>query len=86
MTAKFAHYRRIKGKPNVYLRRHQWKELGLEPDPRGGITSVSVDLGDGHVFTATAVCSKKDNYSKVLGRTIALGRALDRARKEGVLA
>lgn len=52
-----------------YLRRS-----GTKPDPKGGLTVVTIHwkglFGEGR-----AVCSRRDNYNKRLGRTIALGRA-----------
>lgn len=44
--------------------------------PRGGQTVCRVILPDGSEIEGVAHCSKKDNYSKKLGRDIALGRAL----------
>lgn len=82
MTVKYAHYRRIQGSPYLYLRRHQWKADGLQPDPRGGITTATITLEDGQTFTSSAICSDKDNYSKSIGRQIAFGRALKRAQRE----
>ena len=52
MTVKYAHYRRIQGKPYLHLRRHQWKAEGLQPDPRGGITTATITLEDGQTFTS----------------------------------
>lgn len=79
MTVKYAHYRRIQGRPYAFLRRHQWKQEGWQPDPRGGITTATVTLEDGQTFTASAICSDKDNYPKSIGRQIAFGRALKKA-------
>jgi len=44
--------------------------------PRGGKTTAIVIFPDGTEIVGTAECSKKDNYSKKLGRDISLGRAL----------
>jgi hypothetical protein len=44
--------------------------------PRGGWTEVRVLLPDGTLVRGTALCSEKDNFSKKIGRDIALGRAL----------
>ena len=51
---------------------------GLSPLPRGGLTTCRQVTDDGAVVAeAQARCSKRDNYNKRLGRSIALGRALD---------
>lgn len=44
--------------------------------PRGGKTTATIVLSDGTEVTGESLCSKKDNYSKRLGRDISLGRAL----------
>jgi hypothetical protein len=45
-------------------------------NPRGGKTIATIVLPDGTEVTGESRCSKKDNYSKRLGRDISLGRAL----------
>jgi hypothetical protein len=50
------------------------RKIGFEP--RGGATSVRVLLPDGTEAAGFAACSQKDNFSKVIGRNIAIGRAL----------
>ncbi len=44
--------------------------------PRGGKTIATIVLPDGTEVTGESRCSKRDNYSKRLGRDISLGRAL----------
>ena len=44
--------------------------------PRGGQTECIVTFPDGTEDRGQARCSKRDNYSKRIGRDIALGRAL----------
>lgn len=44
--------------------------------PRGGKTTATVILSDGTEVVGESLCSKKDNFSKRLGRDISLGRAL----------
>lgn len=45
--------------------------------PRGGVTDVEIYSPEGELLTAGhAVCSLNDQYSKRLGRQIAMGRAL----------
>lgn len=47
------------------------------PAAKGGMTLVDVVDGEGNVLAqGAAPCSKKDNYDRRKGRTIALGRAL----------
>ena len=49
----------------------------FDPSPKGGITIARViDADDNEVARGAAHCSLFDNYSRPLGRTIALGRAL----------
>lgn len=43
---------------------------------KGGTTVVQVRTPDGTELEGIAVCSKKENYNKKLGVSIALGRAL----------
>lgn len=53
------------------------RELGYEPEPRGGRTVVSIMADDDTpIITQSAECSNGDNYSRRTGREIALGRAL----------
>lgn len=62
------------------------ENLGLgAPLPRGGLTTVTVTLPDGHLFYGAAKCSKRDNYCKAIGRQIALGRALKLANTPPVI-
>ena len=52
---------------------------GLKPLPRGGVTTCRLVTEDGAVVSeAVARCSRRDNFNKRLGRSISLGRALDR--------
>lgn len=50
-------------------------------DPKGGSTEVRIEK-DGVGASGEAVCSAKDNYSRKVGRNIALGRALKALRGE----
>lgn len=53
------------------------KRRKVSLSPRGGITTVSVIDNDGNeIAYAGAQCSMMDNYSKKIGRMIAIGRAL----------
>ena len=87
---KFTHGRCLQpgGGPPVYWSKEDdpervtWAELGnyVEPgkivSPRGGATHCKITLPDGTEANGEARCSHSDNYSKRLGRTISLGRAL----------
>lgn len=59
-----------------------WHERATDPEmhvliePRGGKTVAKIILPDGSEITGEARCSDRDNYSKKIGRDIALGRAL----------
>lgn len=57
------------------------KQNGLTPHPRGGITAVTIAHEErGIIVQGLARCSERDNYSRKLGRNIALGRALKQLR------
>lgn len=80
---RFSHGRRIEGKIGLWYRTKgkrgdlkAWPLAGLTPSPRGGLTQCRVTLPDGTEIVGTAECSDRDNFSKKIGRDIALGRAL----------
>jgi hypothetical protein len=80
---RFSHGRRIEGQVGTWYRTKgkrgdlkAWPEAGLTPSPRGGLTQCRVTLSDGTEAVGTAECSVRDNFSKKIGRDIALGRAL----------
>lgn len=65
----------------LYNGKHKWQRADgvtagspIDPDPKGGSTTLIIDSPDGDHFEGTAICSKKDNYNKKLGIRIALGR------------
>ena len=78
-TVKVVHLRypkEVDWSEDMYMQtRSQLKKMGLSPAPRGGKTLVRISKGD-RDYVAEAVCSMKDNYSRKLGRMIALGRAM----------
>lgn len=47
----------------------------IEPDPKGGSTTVIIDSPCGKHFEGRSICNKQDNYDKRLGVRIALGRS-----------
>ncbi len=55
---------------------HEIRASGWDIFPLGGTTIAEVYQGEDLIATGQAVCSNKDNYSKKIGRQIALGRAL----------
>lgn len=59
----------------VKVRHNRNTQLGVVVDPKGGSTEVRIEK-DGIGANGEAVCSTKDNYSRKIGRNIALGRAL----------
>lgn len=73
------HYRAYAGVQNYFPR--YWEKamphllLG-EPLGKGGITVVYVKLADGRTVFGTARCSEKDNFSRRIGRELALDRAI----------
>lgn len=66
------------------LRNHGYKVRVLHhrKNEKGGKTVVQVKTPDGIELEGIAVCSKKENYNKKLGVSIALGRALNGANYE----
>lgn len=44
--------------------------------PRGGKTIVTIILSSGREVRGVATCSMRDNFSRSVGRKIALGRAI----------
>lgn len=46
----------------------------IDPDSKGGSTSIIIDSPTGEHFEGHAICSTKDNYDKKMGVRIALGR------------
>ena len=87
-VVKIGHGRRVDGQVGYWYRTtgkdghlRSWKENGYQPSPRGGRTGCTVILPNGDKVIGEAECSHRDNYSKKLGRDIALGRALKRAVK-----
>jgi hypothetical protein len=86
----FFHGRRMPGGVGIWYRSKgtrgdlkSWKEEPVKPLARGGRTECCVTLADGTEVWGVAECSQQDNYSKKIGRDIALGRALKRlAAKE----
>jgi len=46
----------------------------IEPDTKGGSTTLIIDSPSGDHYEGHSMCSTKDNYNKKLGVRIALGR------------
>lgn len=73
-AVKFTHGRHVEGTVGPWYRgKEGWP---AELQPRGGHTIAKVVLADGSEIVGEAHCSARDNYSKKIGRDIALGRAL----------
>ena len=70
------HFRRAVG-AELTAPAYVLRQLGFEPDGRGGVTVVSVQTSDGRESIGVARCADTDNFSRRRGRDIALGRALD---------
>lgn len=51
------------------------RENGDTYSPRGGITEALVVLPDGREETGVAICRTDENFSYMIGRNIAIGRA-----------
>lgn len=49
------------------------RRIGKAPHPKGGVTVALATSGD-RSFRAEARCSDRDNFSRKVGRTIAVGR------------
>lgn len=73
-------YRHYRACGKRILRDHEWKEMGLTPDAKGGATLAYVEWPDGYRVVGQATCSSKDNFNKALGRKIAVGRALSQVQ------
>jgi hypothetical protein len=73
MKTKIMHYR-VDSETGDVARSYTLK--GRKIEPRGGYTYARVtdDWGDG--ADGFAVCSRKDNFNKKIGRQIAVGRAM----------
>lgn len=55
----------------------RYEHPAIPPQPRGGFTVATLISPDRTVLVqGTAHCSLNDNYSKKMGRNIAIGRAL----------
>lgn len=59
---------RINGQDNVIL-------------PKGGCTVIEITDQNGKTVRGTAECSRKDNFNRKMGNTIALGRALEKLKE-----
>lgn len=83
-SVKYSHGRRVKEQHGTFYRMklRSWKDSDHTPEPRGGRTSVRLTLPNGEEVWGIAECSTRDNYSKKIGRDIALGRALAAAEKK----
>jgi hypothetical protein len=56
--------------------------LHYRKNEKGGKTVIQVKTPEGIELEGTAVCSRKENYNKKLGVSIALGRALNGVNNE----
>ena len=70
----------------TFLHEREHGEFG-EVLPHGGKTHAEIcfmgDDAGGIIYTGIARCSQRDNFSRRMGRTIALGRAVKSLRSEG---
>lgn len=71
------HYRQFEGEP-MFMTTYDAKSEGLKgPLHCGGATEARIVDEEGQqVASAFSWCSRKDNFSKYIGRNIAVGRAL----------
>lgn len=68
-----------------YYTRHDLNVNGLTGrsySPRGGETRAVITMPSGRQYLGVAMCSPKDNFSRVEGRNWALMRALEAAWKD----
>lgn len=49
----------------------------------GKFTTATIRFNNKPIALGSAICSLKDNFSKSIGRKIALTRAIDTAKKNG---
>jgi hypothetical protein len=93
VAVKFFHGRRVEQQFGTWYRTKgkdgnlkSWVEKGYTLLPRGGHTSCLLTFPDGKEVWGSAECSSLDNYSKKIGRDIALGRALKNIERREVAA
>ena len=88
VTAKFAHYRRIRLRESFSPEDYFVDRIDehIFPDqilPRGGFTECYLYDSEGNkIGEAMAACNDRDNFNKKIGRAIALGRALHSLEKD----
>ena len=75
-TVRVHHWRRVLGR-DLWYRSYAIRREGAPFDPRGGLTEVVISRDGAQIARGEARCSPRDNYCRRLGRTIALGRALE---------
>jgi hypothetical protein len=66
--------------------RYEWRQLGVVPEPRGGITTAELLKDDVPVAFGLAVCSREDQYVSRIGRDKAVGRAIGDLRLREAIA
>lgn len=65
----------------VEVRHVRYLDEDEKPIDKGGYTSVNLYKNERTAAHGIAACSKKDNYNRKLGLTIALGRAVKKLGK-----
>lgn len=76
LRIKVSHLRKFPNIEGMYTRKDM---LAHKPDPKGGMTKAYVRLNSGEIVTGYARCSDLDNFSRKIGRNIAVGRAMKEA-------
>jgi hypothetical protein len=75
---RISHLRKVENGspiPDVTLPKGVAIKHGFTVKPKGGITTVTIQWPTGYRSQGYAICSDQDNFSRKIGREIALGRA-----------
>lgn len=72
---KVLHNRLYDGFYKWQVGNHKNINTSVDPDPKGGSTTLIIDSPSGDHFEGHSTCSKLDNYDKKLGVRIAIGRS-----------
>ena len=83
LQPRYTHLRQADDDFNVSATTHQLKSWKMRPAAHGGYTQCKLVDPTGHVVaTGIAACSKRDQFNRTVGRTIALGRAISNLNKK----
>ena len=82
---RVSHFRKISGYkelvPISEIRKNGWQN---NIKSNGGKTTLALTTRDGKDFSATAKCSKSDNFNRKIAVAIAIGRLIKSASESGI--